>query len=103
MNLLVSFASLVLVIWSGQHTGALPKEAKLARLDNGVLAKEHRDVLLKMLSGLSDLSTLEEEEQGLDSEPPQQAELGKWPLVGQPVRRDRYPCKNFFWKTFSSC
>ncbi|XP_028749433.2 LOW QUALITY PROTEIN: centromere protein S-like [Peromyscus leucopus] len=34
------------------------------------------------------------------------SEVSKWqesPPLQQPPRRDKKPCKNFFWKTFSSC
>ncbi|KAJ8378897.1 hypothetical protein AAFF_G00233310 [Aldrovandia affinis] len=103
MNLLMSFIPLVLIVWSGQHAGALPTEDRLTLLGNGGLAKQRRDFLLKMLSGLSDLNLLEKEEQDLDTEQLQQAKLGERSLLGPPVPRERSPCKNFFWKTFSSC
>ncbi|XP_076419637.1 cortistatin [Peromyscus maniculatus bairdii] len=34
------------------------------------------------------------------------SEVSEWqesPPLQQPPRRDKKPCKNFFWKTFSSC
>ncbi|KAJ8264992.1 hypothetical protein COCON_G00140910 [Conger conger] len=99
MNLLVSFVPLVLLAWSGPCAGALPSEDRPALLGNGVLANEHGEFLLKMLAGLAELSRLEKEERGLDGEPLTPAKFGVRSLAGRP----RSPCKNFFWKTFSSC
>ncbi|XP_064156908.1 somatostatin 6 [Anguilla rostrata] len=108
MNLLVSyFVPLILISWGGQRAGALPTGDRLALLGNGALAQEHIDFLLKMLSGLPELSGQEEEEEhtDLDSDLQQQrrAKFRERSLVGRPVPRERSPCKNFFWKTFSSC
>ncbi|KAG7472765.1 hypothetical protein MATL_G00112400 [Megalops atlanticus] len=103
MNILVSLVPLVLIVWSGQHAVALPIEDRLALQTNGGLAKERRDFLLKMLSGLSELNLLQKEAQDPDMEPPQEARLGERSVFSQSAPRERSPCKNFFWKTFSSC
>ncbi|MBN3301006.1 SMS1B protein, partial [Amia calva] len=67
------------------------------------LAKERKDFLLKILSGLSDFNGLGKELSGGDREPLKLSQLGERSLYSQPVTRERTPCKNFFWKTFSSC
>ncbi|XP_057895350.1 somatostatin-1B-like isoform X1 [Melospiza georgiana] len=67
----------------------------------------HKDVILKMLAGLLDgvdagseaaLPDGEEEEGKLQGE---RAALGR--LAQLPQRDRKAPCKNFFWKTFTSC
>ncbi|XP_036388304.1 somatostatin 6 [Megalops cyprinoides] len=103
MNVLVSLVPLVLIVWSGQHAVALPVEDRLALQTSGGLAKERRDFLLKMLSGLSELNLLEKEAQDSDTESLLQAKLGERSVFSQSAPRERSPCKNFFWKTFSSC
>ncbi|XP_019478004.1 somatostatin-2 isoform X2 [Meleagris gallopavo] len=64
--------------------------------------KLRRDALLKMLAGLlesADGASPDLEEEGKLEE--ERAALGR---LAQLSQRDRKaPCKNFFWKTFTSC
>ncbi|XP_042739390.1 somatostatin-2-like isoform X4 [Lagopus leucura] len=64
--------------------------------------KLRRDALLKMLAGLlesADVASPDLEEEGKLEE--ERAALGR---LAQLSQRDRKaPCKNFFWKTFTSC
>ncbi|XP_066547191.1 somatostatin-2 [Amia ocellicauda] len=103
MTLLSSVLPVALLVWSVRPAVPLPIEERLALQSNGDLAKERKDFLLKILSGLSDFNGLGKELSGGDREPLKLSQLGERSLYSQPVTRERTPCKNFFWKTFSSC
>lgn len=64
--------------------------------------KLRKDAILKMLAGLLesvDVASPDLEEEGKLEE--ERATLGR---LAQLSQRDRKaPCKNFFWKTFTSC
>uniref|UniRef100_H3BB66 Somatostatin family member 7 n=2 Tax=Latimeria chalumnae TaxID=7897 RepID=H3BB66_LATCH len=109
MQLLTSLVSFLLVVWSVRAT-ALPIEEKLMSHNNVELTKERKELMLKMIAGLLE---------GIDS-PPMGGEVGSMDLeepvepkleeraafnrLPQLPQRDRKaPCKNFFWKTFTSC
>ncbi|XP_005493880.2 cortistatin [Zonotrichia albicollis] len=105
MQLVASLVSVLLLAWSVRAT-TLPGEERLqsARERSTV----HKDVILKMLAGLLDgvdagseaaLPDGEEEEEGKLQE--ERAALGR--LAQLPQRDRKAPCKNFFWKTFTSC
>uniref|UniRef100_A0A8V0ZJX2 Somatostatin 7 n=1 Tax=Gallus gallus TaxID=9031 RepID=A0A8V0ZJX2_CHICK len=104
MQLVASLVSVLLLVWSVRAT-ALPGEERLA-LQNSRAKEEQtklrRDALLKMLAGLlesSDVASPDLEEEGKLEE--ERAALGR---LAQLSQRDRKaPCKNFFWKTFTSC
>ncbi|XP_015503896.1 somatostatin-2-like [Parus major] len=103
MQLVASLVSVLLLVWSVRAT-ALPGEERLqSTREQSTLRK---DVILKMLAGLLDGTDMGreaafpgmEEEGKLEEE---QALLGR---LAQLSQRDRKaPCKNFFWKTFTSC
>ncbi|XP_068771853.1 cortistatin isoform X1 [Struthio camelus] len=102
MQLVASLVSVLLLVWSVRAT-ALPGEERLALQNSREQTRVRKDALLKMLAGLlegaeagrqADL----EEEGKLEEE---RAALGR---LAQLSQRDRKaPCKNFFWKTFTSC
>ncbi|XP_042561573.1 somatostatin 6 [Clupea harengus] len=98
MRVLTSLVPLILIVWSGSQTGALPVREKPLR--NESLADEERILLLKILAGLTEKNLTEENLTGHDLEG-----LLNGTLKGGsvPTPQERSPCKNFFWKTFSSC
>ncbi|NWT14516.1 SMS2 protein, partial [Vireo altiloquus] len=97
MQLVASLVSVLLLVWSVRAT-ALPEEERLQSA--GERSTVRKDALLKMLSGLLDSVAV-----GREAAPPdveeERAALGR---LAQLSQRDRKaPCKNFFWKTFTSC
>ncbi|NWV97314.1 SMS2 protein, partial [Machaerirhynchus nigripectus] len=103
MQLVASLVSVLLLAWSLRAT-ALPGEERLqSTVERSTLRK---DALLKMLAGLLDGT-----DEGREAASPDVEEAGKLEeeraVLGRLVRlsqRDRKaPCKNFFWKTFTSC
>ncbi|NXR49449.1 SMS2 protein, partial [Hippolais icterina] len=102
MQLTASLVSMLLLVWSVRGT-ALPGEERLQ--SNRERSTLRKDVILKMLAGLLDgvdvgreAAFPDVEEGKLEEE---QAVLGR---LAQLSQRDRKaPCKNFFWKTFTSC
>ncbi|XP_058674645.1 somatostatin-2-like [Ammospiza nelsoni] len=104
MQLVASLVSVLLLVWSVRAT-TLPGEERLQSIRER--STVHKDVILKMLAGLLDgvdagseaaLPDGEEEEGKLQEE---RAALGR--LAQLPQRDRKAPCKNFFWKTFTSC
>ncbi|NXR10676.1 SMS2 protein, partial [Semnornis frantzii] len=105
MQLVASLVSVLLLVWSVRAT-ALPGEERLAIQSTREQNAARKEVILKMLAGLLDsvdtgrevASPPAEEENKLEEE---RAVLGR---LAQLSQRDRKaPCKNFFWKTFTSC
>ncbi|NXJ25061.1 SMS2 protein, partial [Dicrurus megarhynchus] len=103
MQLVASLVPVLLLVWSARAT-ALPGEERLQ--STGERSTVRKDAVLKMLAGLLDsvdagrqaASPDVEEEGKLEEEG---AVLGR---LAQLSQRDRKaPCKNFFWKTFTSC
>lgn len=74
------------------------------------LSKERKELILKLVSALldgvdnnvlpGDLATMEEEEP-VESRLEERAVYNR--LAQLPQRDRKAPCKNFFWKTFTSC
>ncbi|NWT22049.1 SMS2 protein, partial [Cardinalis cardinalis] len=103
MQLVPSLVSVLLLVWSVRAT-TLPGEERLQSTRER--STVHKDVVLKMLAGLLDgvdvgseaASEGGEEEGRLEEE---RAALGR--LAQLPQRDRKVPCKNFFWKTFTSC
>ncbi|NWR85179.1 SMS2 protein, partial [Furnarius figulus] len=99
MQLVASLVSVLLLVWSVRAT-ALPGEERLAIQSTREQSTVRKDALLKMLAGLLDGAAVPdpEDEAKLEEE---RAVLGR---LAQLSQRDRKaPCKNFFWKTFTSC
>ncbi|NXL57196.1 SMS2 protein, partial [Chordeiles acutipennis] len=105
MQLVASLVSVLLLVWSARAT-ALPGEERLAIQSTREQSAARRDAILKMLAGLLDsvdagrevAAPALEEDVKLEEE---RAALGR---LAQLSQRDRKaPCKNFFWKTFTSC
>lgn len=75
------------------------------------LSKERKELILKLVSSLLD-SALEsnmlpgEESPAVDLEGPLESRLEERAVYNRlslPQRDRKAPCKNFFWKTFTSC
>ncbi|XP_065506295.1 cortistatin [Caloenas nicobarica] len=105
MQLVASLLSVLLLVWSVRAT-ALPGEERLALQNTREQSTARKDAILKMLAGLLDgvdagrevASPELDEDNKLEEE---RAALGR---LAQLSQRDRKaPCKNFFWKTFTSC
>ncbi|NWH93917.1 SMS2 protein, partial [Aegithalos caudatus] len=101
MQLVASLVSVLLLAWSVRGT-ALPGEERLqSTRERSTLRK---DSILKMLAGLLDAGR-EETFPGVPEE--EEGRLQEERAVARPAplsQRDRKaPCKNFFWKTFTSC
>ncbi|XP_061203965.1 cortistatin isoform X1 [Neopsephotus bourkii] len=106
MQLVASLVSVLLLVWSVRAT-ALPGDERLAIQSTREQSTVRKDAILKMLAGLLDgvdmgrevASPAVDEEEGKVEE--ERAVLGR---LAQLSPRDRKaPCKNFFWKTFTSC
>ncbi|XP_005427752.1 somatostatin-2-like [Geospiza fortis] len=103
MQLVASLVSVLLLVWSVRAT-TLPGEERLQSTRER--STVHKDVILKMLAGLldgvdagSEAALPDMQEEGKLQE--DRAALGR--LAQLPQRDRKAPCKNFFWKTFTSC
>ncbi|KAM8989737.1 somatostatin-2-like isoform 2-T2 [Guaruba guarouba] len=105
MLLVASLVSVLLLVWSVRAT-ALPGDERLAIQSTREQSTVRKDAILKMLAGLLDSVDVGREVAGPDVEEEgkleeERAVLGR---LAQLSPRDRKaPCKNFFWKTFTSC
>ncbi|KAK2885494.1 hypothetical protein Q8A67_016331 [Cirrhinus molitorella] len=111
MQLLSSLVSLLLVLYSVRAAAVLPVEERNPA-QSRELSKERKELILKLISGLLDgvdNSVLAGEiaPVPLDVEEPLESRLEEravYNRLSQLPQRDRKaPCKNFFWKTFTSC
>uniref|UniRef100_A0A8C4WAF9 Somatostatin/Cortistatin C-terminal domain-containing protein n=1 Tax=Gopherus evgoodei TaxID=1825980 RepID=A0A8C4WAF9_9SAUR len=88
--------SVLLLVW-GVRASALPGEERAAVANSREQTKARKEMILKMLVGLLD---------GMDTGRESKLEEERLALgqLAQLSQRDRKaPCKNFFWKTFTSC
>ncbi|NWI66106.1 SMS2 protein, partial [Todus mexicanus] len=105
MQLVASLVSVLLLVWSVKAT-ALPGDERLAIQNTREQSTAQKDAILKMLAGVLDMVDVGrdvaapylEEDNKLEEE---RSLLGR--LVQLPQRDRKAPCKNFFWKTFTSC
>lgn len=74
------------------------------------LSKERKELILKLVSGLLDgaldTNMLPGEVAPVDLEEPLESRLEERAVYNRlslPQRDRKAPCKNFFWKTFTSC
>ncbi|XP_034167675.1 somatostatin 6 isoform X2 [Pangasianodon hypophthalmus] len=100
MRVLLSLIPLLLIAWSANNTEALPVQNKLPN-SNEVLTKEQKDFLTKFLANLAELNMTIKDLETMDVE--QLSKLSERAAFGLPPPREKSQCKNFFWKTFSSC
>ncbi|XP_028850319.1 cortistatin [Denticeps clupeoides] len=107
MQLVASVVSLMLVVYSVKAAAALPLEDR-SPTHARELSKERKELILKLVSSLLDgVDTLPGDELTSDLEEPLESRLEEravYNRLSQLPQRDRKaPCKNFFWKTFTSC
>ncbi|XP_051516330.1 cortistatin isoform X1 [Myxocyprinus asiaticus] len=111
MQFLASLVSLLLVLYSVRAAAVLPVEERNL-VHSRELSKERKELILKLISGLLDgvdNSVLAGEiaPAPLEVEEPLESRLDEravYNRLSQLPQRDRKaPCKNFFWKTFTSC
>uniref|UniRef100_A0A8C6Q6S3 Somatostatin family member 7 n=1 Tax=Nothobranchius furzeri TaxID=105023 RepID=A0A8C6Q6S3_NOTFU len=102
MQLLVGLAALMGVLFSVRAAAVLPIHVSLY--------KERKELILKLVSGLLDgaldTNMLPGEEARVDLEEPLESRLEERAVYNRlalPQRDRKAPCKNFFWKTFTSC
>ncbi|XP_078094678.1 somatostatin-2-like [Mustelus asterias] len=99
----VSLVSILLIV--STVSTAAPLEDRLSLRANQ-LNKERKEIILKLLSGLLDSSS---NQIGVESTFPDPEELEEMKVEERsrfsqlPQRERKAPCKNFFWKTFTSC
>ncbi|XP_061869136.1 cortistatin [Colius striatus] len=103
MQLVASLVSVLLLVWSVRAT-ALPGEERLAIQSTREQSTVRKDAILKMLAGLLDSVDAGQELGSPDTEGKLEEERAVLGRLAQLSQRDRKaPCKNFFWKTFTSC
>ncbi|KAK3547065.1 hypothetical protein QTP86_009577 [Hemibagrus guttatus] len=109
MQLLASLVSLLLVLYSVRATAVFPTEER-SPTDNRELNKAQKEMILRMISLVLDgvdnsmldrYLTLPEEGEPIESRLEERAVYNR--LAQLPQRDRKAPCKNFFWKTFTSC
>ncbi|XP_037627611.1 cortistatin [Sebastes umbrosus] len=110
MQLLVVLAALMGVVFSVKAAAVLPVEDRGSIHVNRELSKERKELILKLVSGLLDgaldTNALPEEAGPVDLEEPLESRLEERAVYNRlslPQRDRKAPCKNFFWKTFTSC
>ncbi|XP_046896467.1 cortistatin [Hypomesus transpacificus] len=111
MQLLVVLVALMGVLYSARAAAVLPVEERSPIQANRELSTERKQLILKLVSGLldgaSDSNMLPGDGSPLDLEEPLESRLEEravYNRLSQLPQRDRKaPCKNFFWKTFTSC
>ncbi|XP_066528629.1 cortistatin [Hoplias malabaricus] len=109
MQLLASLVSLLLVLYSVRAAAVLPVEERTPT-HNRELSKERKELILKLVSGLLDgvdSNALAGELVPVEVEEPLESRLEERAIYNRlaqlPQRDRKAPCKNFFWKTFTSC
>ncbi|NXP86393.1 SMS2 protein, partial [Passerina amoena] len=100
MQLVASLVSVLLLVWSVRAT-TLPGEERLQSTRER--STVHKDVILKMLAGLLDGVDVGSEAALEGVEEQGRLEEERAALAQLPQRDRKVPCKNFFWKTFTSC
>ncbi|KAM4736790.1 somatostatin-1B-like [Anableps anableps] len=110
MQLLVVLAALMGVLFSVSAAAVLPLEDRSPIHANRELSKERKELILKLVSGLIDGSLdtnmLPGETAPVDLEEPLESRLEERAVYNRlslPQRDRKTPCKNFFWKTFTTC
>ncbi|XP_044067569.1 cortistatin [Siniperca chuatsi] len=110
MQLLVVLAALMGVLFSVRAAAVLPVEDRSPIHVNRELSKERKELILKLMSGLLDgaldTNMLPAEAAPGDLEEPLESRLEERAVYNRlslPQRDRKAPCKNFFWKTFTSC
>ncbi|XP_072101133.1 cortistatin [Mobula birostris] len=105
MQLLGMASLLSVLLMLSSIKAAAPLEDRLGLRSSQEMNKERKEVILKLLSGLLDSSS---NQMGIESTFPNPEEMDEMKLeetsrFSHLPQRDRKGCKNFFWKTFTSC
>ncbi|XP_068607179.1 cortistatin [Brachionichthys hirsutus] len=111
MQLPVVLAALMGFLFTVRAAAMLPVEDRSTSSVNRDLSKERKELILKLVSGLLDgaLDTNMlpgEAAASMDLEEPLESRLEERAVYNRlslPQRDRKAPCKNFFWKTFTSC
>ncbi|XP_059910292.1 cortistatin [Gadus macrocephalus] len=112
MQLMVVLAALMGVLFSVRAAVLPPVDDRSNFHSSRELSKERKELILKLVSGLLEgapdpnmlpgepSDSLLELEEPLESRLEERAVYNRLSL---PQRDRKAPCKNFFWKTFTSC
>ncbi|CAB1433243.1 unnamed protein product [Pleuronectes platessa] len=110
MQLLVVLAALMGVVFSVRAAAVFPVDDRSPIHMNRELSKERKELILKLVSGLLDgaldTNMLPGDVAPVDLEEPLESRLEERAVYNRlslPQRDRKTPCKNFFWKTFTSC
>ncbi|XP_061690209.1 cortistatin [Syngnathoides biaculeatus] len=113
MQILVVVAAFMGVLFSVRAAAVLPVEDRspMLGLNRGQdLGKQRKELILRLVSslleGALDTNTLPEETSPEELEEPLGSRLEERAVYNRlslPQRDRKAPCKNFFWKTFTSC
>ncbi|XP_077469044.1 cortistatin isoform X2 [Stigmatopora argus] len=113
MQILVVLAAFMGVLLSVKAAAILPVEDRspMQGLNRGQdLSKQSKELILKLVSslleGALDTNMIPEETSPDELEEPLEARLEERAVYNRlslPQRDRKAPCKNFFWKTFTSC
>ncbi|XP_038188597.1 cortistatin-like [Arvicola amphibius] len=98
----LSAFGLLLLLWGAAAT-ALPLERGPTSQDSGEAAEGKRAGLLTFLAWWHGWTSQGSSSALIGEDTSGVSRRQESPLFQQPPRRDKKPCKNFFWKTFSSC
>ncbi|KAM3872461.1 cortistatin [Diretmus argenteus] len=111
MQLLVVLAALMGVLLSVRAAAVLPVEDRSPVHASRELSRERKELVLKLVSSLLDGALDSNLLPGDDASPgdleePLESRLEERAVYNRlslPQRDRKAPCKNFFWKTFTSC
>ncbi|XP_075459222.1 cortistatin [Ascaphus truei] len=84
-------------------SAAPTREEKLPLRDSKELAEGKKNALLMVLSAMFDWSSQGDDVTNENHAEPELPNREQRSLFNQPAAREKAACKNFFWKTFSTC
>ncbi|XP_031235355.1 cortistatin-like [Mastomys coucha] len=98
-----AFGLLLLLLLWGIAASALPLESGPTGQDSVDAAEGRRTGLLTFLAWWHEWASQASSSTPVGGGTPELSKRQEKPLPQHPTHRDKKPCKNFFWKTFSSC
>ncbi|XP_007895974.1 somatostatin-2-like [Callorhinchus milii] len=107
MQILVALISTLFLV-SGVSTTTASLDDRFNLQSSREMNQERKEMILKLLSGLLDNAAVSGQT-GSEAGYPEPADGGPVMLEERsrysqlPQRSRKVPCKNFFWKTFTSC
>ncbi|XP_012975397.1 cortistatin [Mesocricetus auratus] len=99
---LSAFGLLLLLLW-GTSASALPLESGPTGQESVGAAEGKGNGLLTFLAWWHEWTSQASSSAPIGADASELSQRQESPPLQQPPRRDKKPCKNFFWKTFSSC